>query len=103
MMDGLGFGSCLQPGGVAGYARQVSFFRCAAEQDRSWGTGGLQHPRGEREVANGVAGRVGFEPTRRCYPLRHFQCRALGHYATSPALWIIANKPIQRNAPPPES
>ncbi len=30
----------------------------------------------ERSSATDAEG-VGFEPTRRCYPLRHFECRAL--------------------------
>ncbi len=32
----------------------------------------------------GVAGGVGFEPTRMCYTLRHFQCRALDQLCDPP-------------------
>ncbi len=44
--------------------------------------------------ASNLAGRAGFEPARGCYPLRHFQCRALGHYATSPCIHLDNRRPL---------
>jgi HlyD family secretion protein len=56
--------------------------------DRSTVTTTRQGSRCDPWRAANLAGRAGFEPARGCYPLRHFQCRALGHYATSPCIHL---------------